>query len=64
MKYWAYKHTNGEIKVKVVREMTDADIDEAYESPFVEDVMEPVEAKTPRDALKVARRFFREEAYA
>lgn len=56
MKFWGYKHVNGSIHTK--RYLSEADVDEAFESSFVEDVMEPFEAKTAAEAQAKVKAYF------
>lgn len=56
MKFWAYKHINGTIHVKICRGNFWQDaIDDAFASPFVEDVVVPFEAETRDKAEEVAK---------
>jgi hypothetical protein len=58
MKYWAYSHTNGSIHVKAYRDglpNARASIDDAYESGFVEDVLEPFPANSRSEAEQIAK---------
>lgn len=58
MKYWAYRHTNGSIHVKSYRDdlpYAKASIDDAYESDFVDDVLDPFEAKDRAEAEQIAK---------
>lgn len=57
MKFWAYRHQSGHIHLKRYwedRASKDAVLD-AYDSPFVDDVAEPFEAKDRQDAERIAR---------
>ena len=48
MKYWAYKHINGSIHVRGYRDdlpNARVSIDDAYDSSFVDHVLEPYEAE-------------------
>lgn len=59
MKYWAYKHTNGGIHLKIYREgllYGRTSIDDAYDSSSVDDVLEPFEAESREEAEQFARR--------
>lgn len=58
MKFWAYRHTNGSIHVK--RYFSDApharaSIEDACESNFVDDVLDPFEAESREDAERIAK---------
>lgn len=53
-KWWAYKHKNGEIHVKHYR--SEADMDEALESDFVDDITGPFEADTVEQANEEAKK--------
>lgn len=58
MKYWAYRHIDGGIHVKAYREdaaHARASVDDAYDSPFVEDVLEPYPANDRQEAEKIAK---------
>ena len=48
-KWWAYMHRNGEMQVK--RLLSEEDLVEADESPFVAFVLSPVEADTREEAI-------------
>lgn len=54
MKYWAYRHINGHASVKVFRG-DKTTIDDAYESPFVYDVLEPYESASRDTAVRYAK---------
>lgn len=56
IQWWAYLHTNGNIQVK--RYLDKRDIDDAWESPFVRDVMNPFTAEDRADAMKQAEEHF------
>jgi len=49
-KWWGYVHTNGSIQVK--RYFDKRDIEEAYESPFCDIVIEPFECDNREDAIE------------
>lgn len=58
MKYWAYRHINGSIHVKSYRNdlpNARASIDDAFESDFVDDVIDPFEAGSRLEAEQVAK---------
>lgn len=58
MKFWAYRHTNGSIQVKAYREdmpNARASIDDAFESDFVEDVLDPFPADNRAEAEQIAK---------
>ena len=58
MKFWAYRHINGSIHVKAYRDdlpNARASIDDAFESDFVEDVIDPFEAENRNAAEGIAR---------
>lgn len=48
--WWGYKHTSGTYQAK--RYFDRRDLDEAYESDFVAEVVQPFEAKDRQEALK------------
>jgi hypothetical protein len=50
MLWWGYVHINKSIQVK--RFFNQIDIDDAYESPFVERVFEKFEANNREEAIK------------
>jgi hypothetical protein len=50
-KWWGYKHINGSIHAKPFWEQ--ADLDDAYESPFCIQVVEPFMANSRDEALKI-----------
>jgi hypothetical protein len=50
MKWWAYVHTNGELQVKRYHEYRD--ITEAWASPFVATVLDPIEADSREEAIR------------
>jgi uncharacterized protein (DUF2249 family) len=52
--WWAYKHKNGEIKVKHYR--SEDDMDEALDSDFVDDVTGPFDAETVEEANEIAKK--------
>lgn len=49
-KWWGYVHVNGHIQVK--RYFSRLDIDDAYESPFVDIVFEPFEVNSREEAIE------------
>lgn len=49
-KWWGYKHINGSLQAK--RYFDDRDLSEAYESPFVDQVILPFEAEDREQALE------------
>jgi hypothetical protein len=54
-KYWAYRHVNGHIKVKLYHDEFGKDeIDQAEESPFVDYVLGPYVAENRQDAERIA----------
>lgn len=58
MKYWAYRHINGSIHVKSYRDgllNARASIDDAFESDFVDDVLDPFEAESRQEAEQIAK---------
>lgn len=58
MKYWAYRHINGSVHVKSYREglpNAKASIDDAFESDFVEDILDPFEAANRTEAEQIAK---------
>lgn len=58
MQFWAYRHTNGSIHVKTYRAdatHTKAAIDDAFESDFVDDVLDPFEAENRTQAEQIAK---------
>jgi hypothetical protein len=56
IEWWAYMHTNGTIQVK--RYISELDMEEAMESPFVADVFGPFEAETRNVASVIASDHF------
>lgn len=50
IKFWGYRHTNGSIHLK--RYFGQMDIDEAHESPFIDEVFGPWESENFEDAEK------------
>lgn len=52
-KFWAYRHVNGGIQVK--RYTSEDAIDDAYDSPFVDEVLEPYTAKDKAEADRIAK---------
>jgi hypothetical protein len=51
--WWAYKHKNGEIKVKPYK--NEEQMDDATESDFVEDIVGPFDAETFEKAGEIAK---------
>lgn len=49
-KYWGYKHKNGSLHLKLFR--SDAAVEEAYDSPLVEEVFDEFIADSPAEAFK------------
>ena len=47
--WWGYKHTSGTLQAK--RYFDKKDIEEAYESPFCEQIIGPFEAKNRDEAI-------------
>jgi hypothetical protein len=61
MKFWAYKHINGSVHVKGYRAdlpNARASIDDAFESGFVDEVLDPFEAENRNAAEGIARSRF------
>jgi len=61
--YWAYRQTNGTVKVKPYTNVAKIDkhaIEDAYASDFIEDVVENIEANNINEAFKQARKEFAE----
>lgn len=56
--YWAYRHVDGKIHLKRYWKDSASDdaIEDAYDSDFVFDVLEPFEAETRAEAEEIARR--------
>lgn len=58
MKFWAYRHIDGGIHVKAYRgdlPNARAAVDDAYDSDFVEDVLEPFPADSRGEAEQIAK---------
>lgn len=58
MKYWAYRHISGSIHLKAYRDdmpNARASVDDAYDSDFVEDVLEPFAADNRAEAEQIAK---------
>ena len=53
LKWWAYRHTNGQIFVK--RFFSEDQLDDAFDSPFVEDVAGPWECSRAEATQKATR---------
>ena len=49
--WWGYKHTSGSLQAK--RYFDKKDLEEAYESPFCDNIVKPFEAKSREEALKI-----------
>lgn len=49
LKWWGYQHKNGSLHLK--RYISEASFDEAYDSPFVDDVMVPFMAANRDEAM-------------
>lgn len=47
--WWGYKHTSGTLQAK--RYFDKKDLEEAYESPFCDIIVQPFEAKNREEAL-------------
>lgn len=60
MKYWAYKHANGSLHLKVFRGDT-ASVNDAFDSPFVDDVMDVFEAENREDAILQVKTYFNDD---
>jgi hypothetical protein len=59
MKYWGYKHISGSIHLKrFIGNFAKEAVDEAYNSDFVEDVVDPFEAKTRKEASEKLKEHF------
>lgn len=54
MIWWGYKHINGTYQAK--RFFDKEDIDDAYESPFVSEVVPPFKADGRDEALEIIRK--------
>lgn len=56
--FWAYRHINGGIHVKAYRDdlpNARASLDDAFESDFVDDVLDPFPAQDRADAERIAK---------
>lgn len=51
--WWGYQHTSGTLQVK--RYFNQQDVEDAYASPFVDQVVGPFEAASRDDALKILK---------
>jgi len=51
--WWGYKHISGTIQAK--RYFDKRDTDEAYQSPFCEQVIEPFKAKSRDEAIEIIK---------
>lgn len=49
IKWWGYRHVSGDLILK--RYFDQKDIEEAHESPFVEEVFGPVSAMSKAEAI-------------
>jgi hypothetical protein len=57
-KFWAYRHVDGGIHVKAYWETLcgiDPALEDAYDSPFVDEVLEVYEAENRENAENIAR---------
>ena len=52
--WWGYLHIDGEVKVK--RFFDQRDIEDAYDSPFVDEVIQPFHATGRADAVHKAEK--------
>ncbi len=52
-KWWGYRHTNGSVQAKPVGEFIDQELEDAHESPFCRQVVEPFEAGSREEALRI-----------
>lgn len=50
-KWWGYRHTNSSVQAKLF--WGQADLDDAYESPFCAQVVQPFEAGSRDEALQI-----------
>lgn len=57
-RWWGYLHTDGTVHAK--RYFDQRDLDEARESTFVDQIMEPFDAESSMDAVSTLRKFFNE----
>lgn len=55
-KYWAYLHQSGHIHVKRYwnSDLAEAVMDDAFDSPFVDEVTGPYDAESREDAERIA----------
>lgn len=53
LNWWGYKHTSGTYQAK--RYFDKRDIEEAYESPFCKQVVQPFTAKNREEALEIIK---------
>jgi hypothetical protein len=51
MKWWGYIHTNGSLQIK--RYFSEADLEDALDSPFCNRLFSPVEAKDRDEAERI-----------
>ena len=59
MKFWAVKLTNGRIITTLYQgKASDKKIDEAYSNDLIADVIESIEAKDLKTAVKIAKKEF------
>lgn len=56
-KWWGYRHISGSVQAKPY--LSPQDLEEAYESPFVEEVVRPFECNNREDALKIVEELTR-----
>lgn len=58
MQFWAYRHVDGGIHVRAYRadgSKTQDAINDAFESDFVDDVLDPFEAENREQAEQIAK---------
>jgi len=53
-KWWGYRHTNGSVQAKAY--FSEADLDDARESDFVAEVVEPFDCRGRDEALRIVDR--------
>lgn len=58
IKWWGYLHTNGTIQIK--RYFSELDLDDAYESPFVRQIVMPFEADCREEAALIIEKKLKE----
>lgn len=62
MKFWAVKLTNGQIITTIHQgKISDKKIDEAYANDLIADVIESIEAKDLKQAVKIAKKEFEKD---